>query len=208
MVESNHAGDTPRVASSAYVHASAVLIGNVVVEDRVFIGPNAVVRADESGPGGKVAAIVIEQEANVQDGVVIHALGGADVRIGRGSSLAHAAVVHGPCDVGADCFVGFNSVVFKASLAAGVIVMHQALVEGVTIPRGRLVPSMTAVRNDEDVRRLAPAPPELSEFARGVRRVNVFLAEASRVDRPTGEEVPLAADTEVLAGIRKPRRGG
>lgn len=191
MVEPNHAGDMPRIATTAYVHASAVLIGNVVVEDRVFIGPNAVIRADEPGPDGKVGTIVVEQEANVQDGVVIHALGGTDVRIGQGSSLAHAAVVHGPCDVGGDCFLGFNSVVFKASLAGGVIVMHQAMVEGVTIPRGKFVPSMTAVRNEEDVLRLGPAPPELSGFAREVRRINVFLAEAWHMNQPTGEDVPF-----------------
>jgi len=184
MFEPNPAGDRPRVARSAYVHPSAVLAGNVVIEDVVFVGPGAVIRADEPGPRGEVGPIVIERESNVQDGVVIHALGGSEVRVGRGSSLAHGAVIHGPCDIGERCFVGFNSVVFKASLRDGVIVMHQALVEGVDIPAGRLVPSAAAVRHEEDVASLKPAPPDIVEFAAGVRRSNTYLAKTRRRNGP------------------------
>ncbi|MFO8085031.1 MAG: AI-2E family transporter [Desulfobacterales bacterium] len=139
----------------------------------------AVIRADEPCEKGKVEAIVIESEVNIQDGVIIHALGGSPVRIRKGASLAHGAVVHGPCDLGEGCFIEFKSVVFKSTLNNGVVVLHQSLVEGVTIEAGMHVPSMTAVCNEEDVRELCSAPSELAAFADKVRRTNVFLAEVA-----------------------------
>ncbi len=179
MIQRNHAGDKPRIDITAFVHSSAVVIGNVQIGGKVFVGPNAVIRADEPCAQGKVEAIVIESEVNIQDGVIIHALGGASVRIGKGSSLAHGAVIHGPCHVGENCFIGFKSVVFKAFLGKGVMIQHQALVEGVTIPDGRHVPSMTGVLTEEDVQKLSPVSFELAAFVDNVRRANVFLAEAS-----------------------------
>ena len=185
-LESNSAGDSPKIALTAFVHPTATLMGRVSIEDRAFVGPHAVLRADEPGPDGTVQPIIVGEEANVQDCVVVHALGGTGVKIGPRSSVSHAAVIHGPCQIGADCFIGFNSVVFNATLGVGVIVMHQALVEGVTIPSELHVPSMIAVRNEEDVRRLARATQEMISFAENVARTNVLLATAA-LDRKTGK---------------------
>lgn len=179
MIHANHAGQTPMIDETAYVHPSAVVIGNVEIGAKVFVGPNAVIRSDEPGPDGEPEAIVIESEVNIQDGVIVHALGGSQVRIRKGVSVAHGAVVHGPCEIGEGCFIGFRSVVFKTTIGRGVIVQHQSLVEGVDIPNGMHVPSMTAVLIDYDVRKLKPVSSELVAFADEVRRVNVFLAESS-----------------------------
>lgn len=179
MIQTNHAGDAPRIDASAYIHPTAVVIGNVQIGARVFVGPNAVIRADEPCVSGKVEAIVVEPEVNIQDGVIVHALGGSPVRISRGASLAHGAVIHGPCEIGEDCFIGFKSVVFNASLARGVIVEHQTLVENVAIPEGAHIPSMIAVRSQADVTGLKPVSAELVAFADKVRRTNLFLAEVS-----------------------------
>jgi len=189
-IEPNAAGDLPKIATTACVHDTATLIGKVVIGERTFIGPNAVLRADEPGPDGTAAPIVVGDGANVQDQVVIHALGGTSVTIGQASSIAHAAVVHGPCQIGAGCFVGFNSVVFKAVLGDGVVVMHHAVVEGVTIPAELLVPSMTAVRCEQDVQRLARTPPDIVAFAKQVSQTNVFLAEAALNRRATQHPAP------------------
>jgi len=178
VLESNANGDSPQIARTAYVHQSATLMGRVIVGEKVFVGPHAVLRADEPGPGGTVEPIVVGEGANVQDCVVVHALGGTGVMIGPGSSVAHAAVIHGPCEIGPHCFVGFGSVVFNATLGDGVIVMHRTLVEGVTVPSGLHVPSMTAVRYEEDVRRLTRAPVDIVAFAQKISRTNILLVEA------------------------------
>ena len=179
MISVNHAGQNPEIDQSAYIHPTAVVIGNVRIAAGCFVGPNAVIRSDEPGPGGDIAPIVIESGANIQDGVIIHALGGSRVWIGRGASIAHGAVVHGPCEVGENSFIGFKSVVFNSSLGNGVVVLHQALVEGVCIPDGIHVPSMTAVTAEVEVQRLLPASSELAAFAEKVRRINQFLSEVS-----------------------------
>ena len=155
------------------------LIGKVLVKEKKFIGPKAVIRADEPGPDGAVEPIVISDDANVQDGVVIHALGGTAVTIGPASSIAHAVVIHGPCEIGTNCFVAFNSVVFNAVLGDGVVVMHHAVVEGVTISSRLFVPSATAICSQQDVQRLEPAPLEVEAFARKVAQTNVSLAVAA-----------------------------
>ena len=67
--------------------------------------------------------------------------------------------------------------VYQASLGPGVIIQHQAMVDGVSIPAGMHVPSMTGGLSEKDVRKLRPASPEWSAFAETVRRMNVFLSE-------------------------------
>ncbi len=178
-LEKNGAGDYPTVEPTAYIHPTAVLIGNVQVGSGVFVGPQAVIRSDEADRNGAVQPIIIGDDSNVQDCAVIHALAGTEVKIGPRTSIAHSAVIHGPCEIGSDCFVGFGSVVFRATLGPGIIVMHRSLVEGVTIPGGLCVSSMTAVCCEEDVRDLPSATTEEIEFARNVSRTNTMLAETS-----------------------------
>lgn len=182
-LEANSAGHLPEIAATAFVHPTAILIGRVCVGHYAFIGPQAVVRADEPGPDGHIAPIVIGEASNVQDCVVMHALGGSGVELGPRSSIAHAAVVHGPCKIGARCFIGFHSVVFHATLGDGVIVMHQALVERAEVSGGLWVPSMNAVRGSGDVARLSQAPEDLVAFSRKVIQSNVSLVRAALGDR-------------------------
>ncbi len=174
-IEANADGNYPRIASSAVLHPTATVIGCVSIGDNVFIGPHAVIRADEPGPDGTVQPIVISDGANVQDCVVIHAIGGSGVTIGRRTSIAHSAIIHGPCQIGAGCFVGFNSVVFRATLGDEAVVLHHALVEGAEVPRRKLVPSMTAVRGDQDIGRLEPLTAEVEAFVQRVSRANLRL---------------------------------
>lgn len=67
-------GVTPVVHPSAYVHPSAVLIGDVIVGPGVYIGPLASLRGD-------FGRIVVEQGANVQDCCVLHGFPGTDTLI-------------------------------------------------------------------------------------------------------------------------------
>ena len=79
----NPNGDIPKVDPTAYIDPTALLIGNVHIGPQVFVGPYAVIRADETDDKGQVQPIDIADECNVQDGVIIHALGGSGVKIGR-----------------------------------------------------------------------------------------------------------------------------
>jgi len=199
-LEANAAGHLPEIAPTAYVHPTAAVIGRVCVADRVFVGPHAVIRADEAGRDGAIDPIVIGECVNIQDCVIIHALGGTGVTIGPRTSIAHAAVVHGPCEIGAGCFVGFNSVVFRATLGEGVVVMHQALVEGVALPSGRLVPTGARVVCDEDARQLEPATSELAGFAASVVQANLRFVESAIKRRK--EEMLNDAQVSIVMGSK------
>ena len=64
----------PNVSQEAFVHPDAVLIGDVVIEKRCFIGPGAVIRAD-------AGSVIIREGTNIQDNVVIHVEAGSDAII-------------------------------------------------------------------------------------------------------------------------------
>jgi len=121
MLLKNPAGGMPRVSDTAYVSESAVIIGNVEIKGDVYIAPHTTIRADEPG-----SAIVIGSGCNIQDNVVIHALGGSAVIAGKNTSLAHGCIVHGPCTLGDNCFIGFGSVVFNCTLGDDCVVLQNA----------------------------------------------------------------------------------
>jgi phenylacetic acid degradation protein len=96
-------GIVPVVHPSAFVHPSAVLIGDVIVGARAYVGPAACLRGD-------FGRIVVEEGANIQDTCMLHGFPGKDTVVGAGSTIGHGAVLHG-CVVGRGALVGMNSVV-------------------------------------------------------------------------------------------------
>lgn len=64
MLRPNPRGDFPVVAAIAFVDPTAILCGHVIVEGDVFIGPYAVIRADEADENGHVEPIRIGSGAD------------------------------------------------------------------------------------------------------------------------------------------------
>ena len=96
-------GITPVVDPAAFVHPSAVLIGDVIVGAGAYIGPAACLRGD-------FGRIVIEAGANIQDTCMLHGFPGKDTVVGAGATVGHGAVLHG-CVVGRGALIGMNCVV-------------------------------------------------------------------------------------------------
>ncbi|GAB4377433.1 MAG: carbonic anhydrase [Calditrichia bacterium] len=168
MIGPNVQGDVPQIASSTFVHPTAVIIGNVRVGENCFIGPQAVIRADELDEDGKVQPILIKENCNIQDGVIIHSAKGKSVHIGPEVSITHGAVVHGPCTIESGCLIGFNAVVYNAFLEKDVVVLHNAVVEMVTIPSRKVVPANTTIIYPEDLARLQEYTPAVETFCKKV----------------------------------------
>ncbi len=180
----NPNGDMPQVDASAYIDPSARLIGNVVVGANVYVGPYAVIRADEVDADGVVKPISIGDESNVQDGVIIHAVGGTEVKIGRGCSLAHGCVVHGPCILGDGCFVGFKAVVYDCVLGDGVFVGTSAVVQGVELGAGSLVGAAMAILSGEDVAESVKTTGQKEiQFMQRIVNANLALVKGYFVNR-------------------------
>jgi phenylacetic acid degradation protein len=128
-------GITPVVHPSAFVHPSAVLIGDVIVAARAYIGPCACLRGD-------FGRIVVEEGANIQDTCMLHGFPGKDTVVGAEATIGHGAVLHG-CVVGRGALVGMNCVVNdnaevgeEAVVAALAFVKAEARVEPRTLVAG------------------------------------------------------------------------
>jgi len=96
-------GIVPVVHPSAFVHESAVLIGDVIVGARAYIGPCACLRGD-------FGRIVVEEGANIQDTCMLHGFPGKDTVVGAEATVGHGAVLHG-CVLRRGALVGMNCVV-------------------------------------------------------------------------------------------------
>lgn len=179
-------GNRPEVDPTAYIDATAQVIGYVRIGALVYIGPGAVIRADEADGQGKVAPIEIGSECNVQDGVIIHALAGTEVVVGRRSSLGHGCIIHGPCTVGEGCFVGFGAKLFDATLGDGVYVGMGAVIQGVELASESLVPPTAPILSqDHVIKYISAASPADHAFMEKVVAANLSLVEGySRLDNP------------------------
>ncbi len=177
MIRRNPNGDVPVVHDTAFVDPTAILCGKVIVEANVFIGPYAVIRADEVNEAGGMEPILIGADSNIQDGVVIHCKDGSGVSIGRGTSIAHRSIVHGPCVVGDHVFIGFNSVLFNCEVGAGSVVRHNSVVEGCRVPPGFYIPSTTNIHSDADLAGIEPVNADQAGFSESVAQANHELVK-------------------------------
>jgi carbonic anhydrase/acetyltransferase-like protein (isoleucine patch superfamily) len=123
----------PKVADSAFVAKSALVIGEVQIGHCSSIWPNAVVRGD-------VGSVKIGAQTNIQDGTVVHTPVGGEVIVGNGVSVGHGAILHG-CKLGSDALIGMGAIILDgAKVDDCVLVGAGALVpQNVTIPSKSLV---------------------------------------------------------------------
>jgi carbonic anhydrase len=150
-IRSNPQGDWPSVDPEAFVDPSAQIMGNVRIGPGVYVGPQTVIRADEAGEDGKVEPVIIERDAFIQDGVIIHARAGSRVRIGTRANVAHGVIIHGPCDIGQECFIALRAAMYNSSLDDHVWVGIGAIIMRATIPSHTMIPAGAMVRSGSDI---------------------------------------------------------
>ncbi|ENV36792.1 MULTISPECIES: carbonate dehydratase [Acinetobacter] len=177
MLRKNPSGHLPVIDESAYVDQTAIICGKVIVQANVFIGPYAVIRADETNENGEMEPIVIGANSNIQDGVVIHSKAGAAVIIGESSSIAHRSIIHGPCSIGHHVFVGFNSVLFNCKIGNHSAIRHNAVVDGRDLPDHFYVPAMSYINPQTDLALYPPIDISISEFSESVVTTNIELVK-------------------------------
>lgn len=117
-------GIVPVVDPTTYLHPTAVLIGDVTIGPRCFIGPNASLRGD-------FGRITVVGDASVQDNCTLHTGAGSDCIVGRGATVGHGAILHG-CTVGENALIGMNAVIL----------------DGAVIGDDSLVAALSLVKND------------------------------------------------------------
>ena len=125
-------GKHPRVHPSAFIAPTAVIVGDVTIEERASVWYNAVVRAD-------FQPIVVGAGANVQDCSVVHVNGTQGVEIGAGATIGHNCTVHAAM-LGEECLIGNGATVLDgARIGVRAMVAGGALVTpGTEVPDGML----------------------------------------------------------------------
>lgn len=131
-------GKRPTVAGDAWIAPTATLIGDVTVESGASIWYGATLRADD-GP------IVVREQANVQDGTVIHTTPEVTTEIGPRATIAHQCMIHGAV-VEEEALVGNGCVVLDgARIGSRSLIAAMSLVQsGVEIPPGVMAAGVPA----------------------------------------------------------------
>lgn len=126
-------GVIPVVHPEAYVHPTAVLIGDVIIDAGTYIGPGASLRGD-------LGRIRIGRGCNIQDNCIVHGFPGGETIVEENGHIAHGSVLHG-CTVLRNALVGMNAVVMDgAQVGESAIVAAMALVTaGTQVPSGHLL---------------------------------------------------------------------
>ncbi|MGG4267110.1 carbonate dehydratase [Peribacillus simplex] len=166
----------PKIDKTAFVSQFSSVIGDVTIRNNVYVAPNVSIRADEGTP------FYIGSNTNIQDGVILHGLLNKKVSsgkerysifIGDEVTIAHGALVHGPCYIADEVFVGFKAIVYNAIVGRGSFISYNAVVtNGVRIPPGRFVPPGANIDSQKKADALSPVPKDDKEFAHEVQRVN------------------------------------
>jgi phenylacetic acid degradation protein len=108
-------GVVPVIDPTAFVHPSAVVIGDVVIGPGCYIGPMASLRGD-------MGRIRVHEGANIQDTCVLHCFPDRETVVGPNGHIGHGAVLHG-CSIGRGTLVGIGAIVMD-----GVVTGEQSLI--------------------------------------------------------------------------------
>lgn len=125
----------PQVASDAFIAPTAVLIGDVVVEEGASVWFGAVLRGDFN-------RIVVGAGTSVQDNCVIHTNEELPTTIGSNVTVGHLSLLEG-CEIEDGALIGMGSIVLnrarvgrRAMLAAGSVVREDQEVPSEVLAAG------------------------------------------------------------------------
>lgn len=115
-------GKAPRIGHRVFVDPSAVVLGDVVLEDDVSIWPHVAIRGD-------MHRIRIGARTSVQDSSVLHIThagpynpAGWPLEIGCDVTIGHRATLHG-CTVGDRVLVGMSATVMDGAVVEEEVVI-------------------------------------------------------------------------------------
>lgn len=142
-------GVVPVIDPQAYVHPTAVLIGDVIIGAGCYVGPGAVLRGD-------FGRIEMKPRSNLQDNCVMHSAPDFDCMLEEEAHVGHGAVIH-CAHIGRDAMIGIHAMVMDtARVGAETVVAANAFVKVAEVVPERVLVAGTPARvirslNDADV---------------------------------------------------------
>lgn len=128
-----HNGIAPTIDATAYVQASAQVIGDVHLGAESSVWFNAVVRGD-------VFHIRVGARTSIQDNSTVHVTTGRHpTLVGDDVTVGHNVVLHG-CTVGNRCLIGIGAIVLDRCVIEDdcIVGAGSLLTPGTVIPAGHL----------------------------------------------------------------------
>jgi carbonic anhydrase/acetyltransferase-like protein (isoleucine patch superfamily) len=126
----------PVIGKNVFLHASAVVIGQITIGDECSIWPQAVIRGD-------VNTIRIGHGTNIQDLSMLHVSHqssedpvGAPLVIGNHVTIGHSVILHG-CTIEDECLIGMGSIIMDKA----VVQKHVMVAAGSLVPEGKVLES-------------------------------------------------------------------
>ena len=112
----------PQLGHNVYVSENAMVIGEVILGDKVNIWFGAVIRGD-------MHYIKIGNRTNIQDNSVVHVTTAVSpTTIGANVTVGHGAIIHG-CTIEDDCLIGMGAILMDdAVIGAGSLIGAGALI--------------------------------------------------------------------------------
>jgi carbonic anhydrase/acetyltransferase-like protein (isoleucine patch superfamily) len=136
-------GKKPKIGKNVFIAQTAVVIGDVEIQDGASIWYGAVLRGD-------MATIVVGKNSNIQDNCSVHTDYGNPALIGDDVTVGHNSVIHG-CLIEKNTLIGIGSVILTgAKIRTGCVVAAGSLVkENQTVGPNQLVAGSPAVTKRE-----------------------------------------------------------
>lgn len=175
-------GITPVVHPDAFVHETAVLIGDVIIGADCYIGPCASLRGD-------FGRIIVSQGANVQDTCVMHSFPGKDCIVERDGHVGHGAILHG-CRIGVNALIGMNAVIMDdVHIGASSIVAATAFVSAGfhCPPRSLLVGTPAKIKRELSDQEIAWKTQGTLEYQQLAARYRASLCNAEPLTKVEAE---------------------
>ena len=121
-------GKKPQIARSVFIAPTAVLLGDVQVEEGVSIWFGAVLRGDHG-------TIIVGAGSNVQDNSTIHVPKEGSTILGENVTIGHGAVLEG-CRIGKGAIIGMGAVLLQGTQIGeeSLVAAGSVVTEGVSIP--------------------------------------------------------------------------
>jgi carbonic anhydrase/acetyltransferase-like protein (isoleucine patch superfamily) len=127
---------TPQLGARVFVDKSAVVSGQVILEEDASVWPQVSIRGD-------LLPIMIGARTNIQDGAVLHTTHASQYNpeghaliIGADVTVGHGAILHG-CTIHHFCLIGMGSIVLDGAVLESEVIIGA----GTLVPPGKKLES-------------------------------------------------------------------
>jgi len=138
-------GKKPKISKDAFIAKTAVIIGDVTIEEGASVWFGVVLRGD-------IASIVVSANSNIQDNTVIHVDEGKPCFIGKFVTVGHNAIIHSAIIEG-NTLIGMGATILSGAriksnsiIGANALILENSIIDEQSLTVG--IPAKTVRKID------------------------------------------------------------